>query len=386
MPGELVAPVLLSTDVNAIMNECVAYYESLTGKTLQPAQAERLLINAFAYREKLVREQIQYVGEQNLVDFANAPMLDYLAALVGVSRLAAVAAECEVQFNLTPGHGALTIPMGIRVQTTDGAAVFATAADTVVEIGVDAYLIKCVAQTPGVVGNGYAPGYVSVILDPQVYLVTAFNTTDTSGGADQENDTELRERIKLAPGAFSNAGSRGAYEYFAKSAHPSIIDVAVIGPPTIAPGQVNIYPLMVDGEETPTPVLDAVYAACNADNVRPLTDTVTVLTPVRIRYTLAVVLTLYANADATDTQALVQTAVDAFILAKRQQMGQDIVGSQVVAIASVAGVYQAAVTIAQWDEEAFDYVDAGDVMVIAAQQFAHCDSNTITILPGAIDE
>uniref|UniRef100_A0A1A9WW60 Collar domain-containing protein n=1 Tax=Glossina brevipalpis TaxID=37001 RepID=A0A1A9WW60_9MUSC len=60
----------------------IAWYEKVSGKTLYPAQDERLLINLIAYREALVRLAIQDTAEQNLVAFARAPMLDYLGELV----------------------------------------------------------------------------------------------------------------------------------------------------------------------------------------------------------------------------------------------------------------------------------------------------------------
>ncbi|MGK3446175.1 baseplate protein, partial [Escherichia coli] len=42
-----------------ITAEMIAKYEADTGKTLYPAQAERLLIDLWAYREMLVRVAVQ---------------------------------------------------------------------------------------------------------------------------------------------------------------------------------------------------------------------------------------------------------------------------------------------------------------------------------------
>jgi len=65
-------------DPNRIRADMIAEFEAASGRTLQPAQVERLLINLYAYRESLVRNAIQYAGEQNLLAFASFPMLDYL--------------------------------------------------------------------------------------------------------------------------------------------------------------------------------------------------------------------------------------------------------------------------------------------------------------------
>lgn len=72
-------PQFVNADAQAITREMIAAYEAASGKTLWPAQAERLLIDLFAYQETLVRSAIQSAAEQNLVAFARAPMLDYLA-------------------------------------------------------------------------------------------------------------------------------------------------------------------------------------------------------------------------------------------------------------------------------------------------------------------
>ena len=75
----LPAPVFVSdadgTDPNLILADMIAAFESSSGRTLQPAQVERLLVDLFAYRESLVRNAVQYAAQQNLLAFAIFPML-----------------------------------------------------------------------------------------------------------------------------------------------------------------------------------------------------------------------------------------------------------------------------------------------------------------------
>src|SRR5579863_6362506 len=85
---------------NLILADMVAAFQAAAGRTLQPAQVERLLINLYAYRESLVRNAIQYAGQQNLLAFAAFPMLDYLGQLLSVTRLAAQGASAILQFTL----------------------------------------------------------------------------------------------------------------------------------------------------------------------------------------------------------------------------------------------------------------------------------------------
>ncbi|MBS1776292.1 MAG: baseplate J/gp47 family protein [Bacteroidetes bacterium] len=326
----------ISTDAQQIIKDMVADYEAMTGRVLQPAQVERLLINAFAYREYLLRSQINEAARMNLVSFSRAPFLDYLGELVGVRRLLASPAVCTLRLTLVAGHGSLVIPLGTRIQTIDGAAVFALDKDTLVapsDITVD---VAATCLTSGKVGSNYAPGAVAVILDPQPYLLTAINIDETSGGADAETDDELRERIKLAPQSFSVAGSIGAYKYFARSANAGIIDVSVTSP---IPGQVNIYPLMENGQLPNAQVLQEVYDACNAEKVRPLTDTVIVQAPTPVSYQIDVTLTLLTGAVAGDVTAAVLASLQAYADSRKQRCGLDIVRDKIVQRCMLDNVY-----------------------------------------------
>ncbi len=325
----LLKPNFIDTDANTIVQELVAWYETETGKTLQPAQVERLLINAFAYREALIRNQINEAARQNLVDFSVAPVLDYLGALVGVTRLPESPANCQVDFLLVNGHGSVVIPEGTRVATSDGKYIFATQEDVQVSSTVNTVNIFCVAETPGAGANGYIIGAVNTIIDPLPFLSSVANTNETSGGGDSETDEQLRVRIKLAPEAFSSAGSEGAYKFHALSADPSIIDVAVTNP---VPGVVNIYPLVEGGISTPTPIINAVAAICSGEKVRPLTDTVQVISPTPVSYSIVVNVTVLPSADNQSVTDAITAALTDYANTRKNTLGKDVMRSQIQAL------------------------------------------------------
>lgn len=358
------APKFIEADAQQIIDDMIAQYEDMTGRVLQPAQVERLLINAFAYREYLIRSQINDAATMNLVDFSRSPFLDYLGALLGVRRLTATNAACNLHLNLVEGHGAMTIPAGVRVQSLDGQAVFATDNDVVVTVGVDGYDVSATCLMRGNAGNGYAIGAINIILDPQPYLLSASNTDATAGGADAETDDELRDRIKLAPQSFSNAGSIGAYKYFAKSANPGIIDVSITSP---VPGEVHIFPLMEGGELPNSEVLAAVLEACNAEKVRPLTDTVIVDAPTVVSYAINVDLTLINGTVATDAINAVTAALNDYTASRMQRCGLDIVLDKVIQICMIDGVYSV------------DVSSPEDTLTVDNDEVAKCTGITVTV-------
>ena len=357
-------PNFINRDATTIINEMVADYELRTGRTLEPAQVETLLINAFAYRELLLRNQIQDASLQNLVEYARFPMLDHLGVLVGVTRLPAALAQTTLLLTLVSGHGNVVIPNGLRVSSTDGRAVFELVEDTTVLTGVDTVSATFIAQTAGKLSNDYAIGTVSVILDPQPYLATAANTDVTVGGSDEEIDEQLRDRIKLAPSAFSNAGSYKAYEFWAKSTSPLIIDVAVTNP---VPGTVEIFPLMANLATTPNEILTAVAAVLNSDKIRPLTDTVIVTSPTSINTAITVGLILYEGTVQSDIVPVVISNLEAFRDGRRKLLGQDIVIDQIKALCMIEGVYKSNVTVPASD------------LVISETEFANITAINVTV-------
>lgn len=330
-------PTFIDNNPEQITQELIASYEAMTGKTLYPGQVERLLIDLWAYRESLTRSAINDVGRQNLVRFARAPMLDYLGELVGVTRLPARAARAQVRVSFAAPlpHG-LVINAGWRTETGSGVQ-FVVERQTAVPAGAAMVELTVVAVVPGMAGNGYVPGQLSHWVDELPVESTLANITVTSGGADQETDDRLRERIMLAPESFSVAGSRLAYRHHAMSAHPDIVDVAVISP---EPGLVRLYPLMRGGELPDAEVLAAVLATCSDEKVRPLTDTVEAAEPEVTSYALNAQLTLFYQDDQERVLAAAQVAAEALTTKLATRLGQDVVPSQFVAALSVPGVYR----------------------------------------------
>lgn len=328
-------PIDFTGDTQAsILASLLADYQARTGRIIQPAQVEMLLINAMAYQLELNNQRINSAANQNLAQFAIGAALDLIAADAGVSRLPALPASCTVLITLISGHGAVVMPAGTRIQTQDGLATFITQGDTSIASGVNTLSVTVVCDTAGSFANGYAAGTVSVILDPQPYITSIVSTDATVGGSEIESDDGLRTRFYLAPNSYSTAGSTDSYIFWAKTASPLILDVSVNNG---GGGIVNIYPLIAGGA-TPTEILTAVADVCNGDKVRPLTDTVNVISPSVTNYTVDISLTKYASADSATVLALANSAVNELVFANSQELGIDIIISQIIAAASVTGV------------------------------------------------
>lgn len=323
----------------------ITTYEKTAGRSLAKGDPVRLFLESVAAVIIQLRENVDWAAKQNFLLYAEGDYLDHLGALLGVFRLPAQPALVTVRFSLSAAQGfAVLIPKGTRV-TPDGTRNFATDQAAVIPAGETQIDVGATCMTKGEAGNGYVPGQVDKLVDPVAYVARVSNTTRSEGGSDVESDASLRERIRLAPEHFSVAGPSGAYEYWAKTAHQGIIDVAVIAPPS-EPGAVYVYPLLDGGVIPGQDVLNLVAAACGSEKVRPLTDTVHVVAPSAVSY--ATNLTYYvANADAVaaaEIQKSVAAAVKSYELWQRSKLGRDVIPSELVRRVMAAGALRVSVT------------------------------------------
>jgi len=356
------APEFVRIDPAAIEAHLLKRYEQMTGKTLYPAQIERLYLHQIAYAHALALSAIQATAEKMLVRFSSGGILDFLGELVGTPRLPAASAETNIEFTLNePANAPVIVPAGTIIASTDARVNFATI--EAIEVGANPVTVAATCAEPGEAGNNWLPGQITAL---QSNLpVTASNTTTSAGGADIETDARYKTRIMSAPEAYTNAGSYGAYRHHAMSAHQSIVDIAVYGPSEgEPPGQVALYPLTESGLPSDT-LLAQVAATVSDERVRPLTDTVHVRSPEAVDYTITATLTFYLSADRADAMTRAQSVLDAWLNARQRSLGLDLVPEQISAILHVPGVYQAQVT-----SPAFQVLDA--------HQWGRCTGITLT--------
>lgn len=395
----ITAPTFIDSDVNTITSEIISEFEATTGKTLQPAQDERLLVDEIAYRESLCKIGINQAALKNLVTFSSAPMLDYLGELVDCPRIEAQYAKTTMQFSIDEARSkSVTYASGTQIETKDGNFTFTTTEDAVIAAGELSATASATCDIAGSDANGYLAGEINLPL-PTIDADSVKNITTSSGGADKEGEDAYKARIIKAPESFSNAGSKGAYIYFAESAHQDIIDVAVYNPQTPASvkvggvtieesdnkitganvsatvdyqlgkmiltfptaitslevtippaATVEVYPLTKEGAPTDT-IITAVENALNAEKIRPLTDNVIVKAPVKIAFVIKGTVQLYSTADRTTVIAAVESSLDSYISTMKTSLAKDIVPAQIISkILAVDGVYNATLSSPSYQE------------------------------------
>ncbi|MDE5192753.1 baseplate J/gp47 family protein [Citrobacter freundii] len=125
-----------------------------------------------------------------------------------------------------------------------------------------------------------------------------------------EDDDAFRERIQLSWAQLNTAGARNSYRFHAKSADTDVLDADAYGPETHnRPGYVDVYVLSRTGDGTAgQQLLGKVNRTLNADEIRPLTDFVTVKSATIANYAVTAELEIPEGPDA---QAVLNNAINA---------------------------------------------------------------------------
>jgi phage-related baseplate assembly protein len=160
--------------------------------------------------------------------------------------------------------------------------------------------------------------------------------TDDTGNPIMEDDETFRMRYFASFGAPA-AGSDDAYVFAALSTYPTAQHIYCLGPDEHGqPGMVEVVVTAPGGVAVDPARLLEVSRACNADNTRPLTDTVSVLGAEVLPYQIEVTATILPGPDPLAVKADIEAAL-AKIAIERYRGGGEVPRYVIAAPAANAG-------------------------------------------------
>ncbi|KVC46420.1 baseplate assembly protein [Burkholderia pseudomultivorans] len=190
---------------------------------------------------------------------------------------------------------------------------------------------------------------------------------ETGAAAVMEGNSDLRYRTQLAPQGYSVAGPEGAYRSHALAAHGSVLDASATSP---APGEVLVTVLSRDGDGTPSKeVIDAVTAALRADDVRPLTDKVTVRGAGIVGFAVDAVLFTFPGPDSSVVLKEAAARLDDYV-SETHRIGREVTLSGIYAALHVNGVERVKLNAPTAD------------IPVSATQAPYCTS--VKVVPGGV--
>lgn len=144
-----------------------------------------------------------------------------------------------------------------------------------------------------------------------------------------ETDERLRKRTQLALEGFSTAGPVGAYIFHSLSASNEVKSVSVKSP---NPGEVLVTILSNIGDGTVgQELIDTVLVKLNEDDIRPLTDLVSVQGAEIINYQVEAIITVYSGPSSAVVETEANDALQKFI-SDRHEIGR---------VIAISGIYDA---------------------------------------------
>lgn len=318
----------VETDAAKLYTAIVGSLMDEVGEPLYPGDERRIFGEAVVAVLLACYNEFNDRMKQRTLQYARGPVLDALGARYGLTRAEPAHATATFRFSVAAARSEnIIIEAGTRI-TTDGSVYFATDEIAVLQAGSTYVDVPGTCEEGGSQYNGFTVGTIATLVDLIPYISGVQNTTTSAGGDDGEpyteaGDEKFRERIRLAPATLSTAGPESAYRYYALSADPEIIDVAIDSPSACV---INIYPLMAGGAVPDQDTLDKVEEVCSAEDVRPMTDQVTAKAPTQVTYDIQ--LKYYCTKDnEADTIKAVEGdggAVDRYVEWQCGALGRDI--------------------------------------------------------------
>lgn len=276
----------VETDAAKLYTAIVGSLMDYCNEPLYPGDERRIFGEAVVAVMVALYNEFNDKMKQRTLQYARGYVLDALGARLEVTRAQPAPATAIFRFSVSQAMTEnIIIEAGTRI-TTDGSVYFSTDEIAVLQAGALYVDIPGTCLDGGAAYNGYTPGTIATLVDLIPYISSVQNTTISSGGDDgepytEDGDNAYRERIRLASAKLSTAGPESAYRYWALTADPDIVDVAIDSPEA---NIINIYPLMTGGALPDEETLDKVEAVCSASDIRPMTDKVTAISPEAVTF------------------------------------------------------------------------------------------------------
>ena len=177
-----------------ILNAAVRLAKELFGEDIDTSDLTPLgkFIRMYAYDVAIVEEEIEEVYYSSKPNSARGQSLDRLLIFGGITRNPATAARYSVEVQGTAGY---IVPVGFLVGTNTELTYYTAQEATIGEDGTCLIEVSCTEV--GTVGN-VSPGAITSVVNPDANVSAVLGKACIVLGANEENDTDLRIRLKAA--------------------------------------------------------------------------------------------------------------------------------------------------------------------------------------------
>ena len=353
----------LTYDPEAIWEAMIITYVNEGGDILYPGDEKEILLRTVQSIVTQVFAATDNALRMQTLRYALGEYLDVLGEMRDCIRIAAQAATASVTFTFTESGQSKVICAGTAM-TADGEYFYTTAQDFTQTGYAQTAIVKVICSQKGSAGNGLIAGTQMQLAITNPAVQSVFVTTSAAGGNNEEDDEAYRARIRLHGLTSVTTGPSAQYESKAKNVSSEILDAKAVN---TSAGNVGVY-LILESDTGAETILQSVRDALSAEDVRPLTDTVTVSEAEELTYTLNA---QYSAEEGSDITAALAEAMEEY---KKWQ--DNAIGRAFNPDHLMASFYQAGATRVVWG--AGSEFNGGDVEYTAIDATKRC-KGTITL-------
>lgn len=328
----------LTYDPQEIWDTMVLNYVEAGGDILYPGDEKEMLLRSMQANIVQIFAGVDNALRMQTLRYAVGDYLDILGDLRGCDRIEASAATASVTITTNATGKTDVLPAG-TVITSDGQMFYLLTEDFTLTGYQQTATVDVVADRTGNAGNTLEAGTEMVLTIPNPGINRIVAAEDAKGGNESEEDDVYRERIRAFGLTSITTGPQQQYEAAAEAVSSQIIDARALN---LGAGKVGVYLILAD-DEGKAAVLKAVLSALSAEDVRPLTDEVSVYEAKDITYKLDA---QYIAENSSSTTAAIAQAV------KEYQDWQDgTIGRPFNPDRLMAAIYQAGASRVTWGPE-----------------------------------
>lgn len=347
----------LAYDPEEIWKEMNAAYIEAGGDILYPGDEKEMLLRGVQSIVTQVFAGVDAALRMDTLRYAVGGYLDIYGEKRNCTRIPAEAATCTVEIKFQASGTAKTIASGTAL-TADGEHLFLLT-EAVEQTGYEQTIhAEVICRETGRLGNGLLAGTQMQFMVPNPAILSVYAIRDASGGQDEEDDEIYRERIRTFGLINTTTGPQMQYESAAMNVTSEILDARALN---LGAGEVGIY-LLLASDTGATAILDSVSAALNAQDVRPLTDTVKVYRATQIPYELKV---QYAQEAGGNITTAISAAVEEYQKWQDEEIGRAFNPDKLMAM-----LYQAGAIRVVWGDGS--HFNSGDVRYSTIAENACC--------------
>ena len=304
----------ISYDPQAIWDSMIANYVEAGGDILYPGDEKEMLLRSVQSDIVQVLAGVDNALRMSTLRYAVGEYLDLIGESRGCERIEATPATATVTIT-TNATGAQTLLPAGTAMTVDGTVYYLLDEDLIIPPQADTLSATVTADREGTVGNALIANMELQLASQRNSIASIVAETSATGGKDAEEDDVYRERIREYGLSSVTTGTAGRYEAVAEAVSTQIVDARAIN---TGAGSVGVY-LILSSQTGAEALLEEVLEAVSADDIKPLTDTVTVAQATDIQYSLEVD---YMYDGTTATQTAIQTAVNEYVEWQNNKIGR----------------------------------------------------------------